>query len=333
MAGYSLSYREDATRNRVNRTVDTEKGYRSRYLALCKHAGLDPKNIEEVIGWFLGRNDHWAPATIRQYRACLVLAIEEAERASGDLEELLVRVHQGPSPRKSGPRRTSALKRRTIPYRLFRRLVRRLMAGRHADDKLAARLLSHNVHLFMRPGEWLGATIQDNILIIRNGKATNGRALGSHRQLDLRDYGADGIVNLSALLATLKKRAKDAQSFRKLWAKLASRIARACRDIRIKRVAPYSTRHVGMATAKTWMSPEQVAASAGHKTTATATAHYARRQTGWRNKGSRLVHPMPEEVNRVIRPLKANRTMNMEYWERKRREAEEAQNEPPTFRP
>jgi tRNA A37 N6-isopentenylltransferase MiaA len=114
--------------------------------------------------------------------------------------------------------------------------------------------------------------------------------------------------------------------------KTVSRIARACRRIRIKRVAPYSTRHVGMATAKTWISPEHVAASAGHKTTATATAHYARRQAAWR-KISRFVHPMPEEFNRVIRPLKANRTENIEYWEGKRREAEEAENEPPTFRP
>ena len=94
--------------------------------------------------------------------------------------------------------------------------------------------------------------------------------------------------------------------------KLLDEIARACKRIRIKRLAPYSTRHVGMATAKIWMSPAEVAASSGHKTTATATKHYARRQTGWRNKRQRVIHPMPEAVAQVSRSLKANRAENIE---------------------
>jgi hypothetical protein len=325
-----MEYRKDATGRSVDRTIDTENSYRNRYRNLCGCAGEDPINLEGAIDWFVGRHDHWSTATIRQYRACLVLAIEEAKRTPEALEELLGRLNQGPRPRKFGPRRTSALKRRSIPRRLFRRLIRRLVDDRHPDDMLAARLLSHNVILFMRPGEWLWATIRGNVLTIKNGKATNGRALGTHRQLDLRDYGESGVGDLSDLLASLKSRAKDAESFRRLWAKLASRIARACKRIRIKRLAPYSTRHVGMATAKTWMSPAEVAASAGHKTTATATSHYARRQTGWRNKRLRVAHPMPEAVAQVIQPLKANRAENMEYWEKKRAQAED---EPPTIRP
>ena len=325
-----LRDRQDVTGLTVDRTPGTDRSYRARYPSLCRCAGVHPGCLEDVIDWFVGKHDHWSKATIRQYRAALSLAIEDAESELEGGEDLLARLKQGPRPRKSGPRRTSALKRRTIPEHLFARLIGRLMDGRHPDDRLAARLLNHNVILFMRPGEWLRATIQNNILIIRNGKATNGRALGSHRRLDLRDYGASELSDLFDLLATLKARAKDAESFRRLWAKLASRIARACKQIRIKRVAPYSTRHVGMATAKTWMSPEEVAASAGHKTTATATAHYARRRTGWRNKLSGVAYPMPEEVARVIRSPKANRAENMEYWERKRLEAED---EPPSFRP
>jgi hypothetical protein len=117
----------------------------------------------------------------------------------------------------------------------------------HPDDRLAARLLSHSVTLFMRPSEWLWANLEGNALTIRNGKSTNGRALGKHRQLNLRDYGEAGVRDLSDLLAELKSQAQDADDFRKLWAKLASRIARACESIHIKRLAPYSTRHVGMA--------------------------------------------------------------------------------------
>ncbi|MET4250251.1 hypothetical protein [Bradyrhizobium sp. LA6.7] len=322
--------REDATGRVADRTLGTEKSYQERYANLCTRAGVDPGDSAGVVDWFVDKNDTWSASTIRQYRAAISVAIEADETGLLDVEGLLRRVKQGPRPRKSGPRRTSARKRRSIPRRLFNRLIRRLMDGGHPDDRLAARLLSHNVVLFMRPGEWRWATIQGNVLTIKNGKATNGRGLGTHRRLDLRDYGKDGVGDLSDLLVTLKSRAQDADSFRKLWAKLASRIARACRRIRIKRLAPYSTRHVGMATAKVWMSPAQVAASAGHKTTATATAHYARRQTGWRNKRLPVVHPMPEAVAQVIQPLKANRAENMEYWKKRRPEAAD---EPPAFRP
>ncbi|MCK1616508.1 hypothetical protein IVA96_07540 [Bradyrhizobium sp. 159] len=300
-----------------------------RYLSFCKRAGVDPCDVEGVVKWFVEQPCVWAPSTVRQYRAAISVAIEAEETGCLDVQSLLMRVGQGPAPRKSGPRRTSARKRRSIPQHQFNRLIRRLMDGDHPDDRLAARLLSHNVILFMRPGEWLWANLEGTVLTIRNGKSTNGRALGKHRQLDLQDYGQAGVSDLSDLLAVLKSRAQDAVDFRKLWAKLASRIARACESIHIKRVAPYSTRHVGMSTAKLWMSPAQVAAAAGHKTTATASMHYARSHTGWRSK-RRRVYPMPEAVAQVIQPLKASRAENMAYWKERRRDAE---GEPPAFKP
>jgi hypothetical protein len=325
----SIINREDATGRVATRTAETEKDYERRYESLCKRAGVDPSDLAGVVAWFLTNDDEWSASTVRQYRAVISVAIEAKEIGLA-AQDLLQRVKQRPRPRKTGPRRTSALKRRSIPRRLFRRLIDKLMEGHHPDDKLAARLLSHNVVLFLRPGEWLGATIGGNVLTIKNEKATNGRGLGTHRQLDLRDYGEDGVGDLTDLLATLKSQVDDVESFRRLWAKLASRIARTCRQIRIKRVAPYSTRHFGIATAKRWMSPAEVAASAGHKTTVTAGTHYARRQTGWRNKHAPVAHPMPDAVAQVIQPLKTNRAQNMEYWERRRREAEEG---PSSFSP
>jgi hypothetical protein len=306
----------DATGRPVTRTPGTIANYRARYPALCRSAGLDPANYAKVVDWFVGEHRRWARSTISQYRAAIAQAIEDAssDLAPDQSELLFERLKQGPSPRKKGAPRTSARKRKSIRIEEFVRLIDCLLNERHQDDdKLAARLLNHNVRLFLRPSEWEMATIQRGFLIIRNGKATNGRALGTHRRLDLKDYGRKGVRDLTDLLATLRKRAAEAESFNHLWGSLASRIARACEQIRIKRVAPYSTRHAGMANAKNWMSPEEVAASAGHKTTATATAHYAKRRAGWRVRPRGVARPSAEDVEKVIRSPKASRETNREY--------------------
>ncbi|WGS18634.1 MULTISPECIES: hypothetical protein [unclassified Bradyrhizobium] len=282
-------------------------------------------DLPGAIRWFVDEHNRWVKSTINLYRAALIQAIEDAgpELANASAEELLASLKPGPQPRKSGSPKTSARKRKSVPEAEFALLMDRLRnRGDHPDDRLAARLLNHNVRLFLRPSEWRTAIIQGNTLIIRNGKATNGRALGTHRQLDLKDYGGKGVSDLSKLLVFLRKRAQGAESFRHLWGSLASRIARACKEIGIKRVSPYSTRHIGMANAKSWMSPEEVAATAGHKTTATATAHYAKRRTGWRTKPLGVARPMAEDVAKVIRSPKVRRETNLELI-RKRKEPED----------
>lgn len=318
---------KDATGREVARTEQTVASYRVRYLRLFDAAGVDRDDYAGAVGWFATQDNRWASATISQYRAALRQAIEDSgsNLAKAELEGLAGRLTEGPSARQSGSPRTSARKRRSIPRREFRRLIRRLITGPHPDDPLAARFLSHNVLLFLRPVEWQTAGLENGFLVIQNAKATNGRAIGRERRRDLSDYGDDGVANLRALLVTLNTRAAAAGGYSRLWARLASRIARACEEVEIKRVAPYTTRHVGMANAKSWMSPEEVAASAGHKTTATSTSHYAKRRTGWGHKAKRVARPSAEDVEKVIRSPKASREKNLEELAKRRaeREAEE----------
>src|SRR5690606_24510420 len=63
--------------------------------------------------------------------------------------------------------------------------------------------------------------------------------------------------------------------------RLAARLARVCKTLGIPRVSFYTLRHVGMATAKSWMTPLEVAAAAGHGSVRTAMSHYAKRRSGW----------------------------------------------------
>jgi hypothetical protein len=328
----TIAARVDATGRQVSKTPDTVASYRARYLQLARTAGIDPQNYRfqnytRVVDWFASQDNQWAPATISQYRGAIIQAIEDgvSNLTAEEVENLVARLAEGPSPRRSGPRRTSARKRKSIPRPEFVRLIQWLIVGRHPDDLLIARLLNHNVRLFLRRIEWQTAAVQDGFLVVRNAKATNGRALGLERRRNLGDYGAAGVRDLCDLLTTLTVLAAKAGGYKNLWGRLASRIARACKQVHIRRVAPYTTRHVGMANAKSWMSPAEVAASAGHKTTATATSHYAKRRTGWGDKVERVARPSAEDVEKVIKSPKASREQNLNEQAERRaeREAEE----------
>ena len=145
-------------------------------------------------------------------------------------------------------------------------------------------------------------------------KSEFARSFGAERERNLEPYGKSGVDDLKDFLDLLRVRAEQAGGYKKFWGRLAARIARACAFLKIERVALYTTRHIGIATAKSWMSPEQVAASAGQKTTRTATSHYARRRSGWGAKmGARAGLPRAEDVEKVIRSEKASRKENLAH--------------------
>jgi hypothetical protein len=326
--------RVDATGRQVSRSPATIMAYRARYPQLVRAADVEPQNYAGVVDWFVAQNNIWSVSTISQYRGAIIQAIEDDlwNLTAEAVEHLLARLSGGPSPRVGGPRRTSARKRKSIPRPEFVRLIQYLIAGRHPDDVLIARLLTHNVRLFLRKVEWQTAAVQNGFLVVQNAKATNGRSLGPQRRRDLSDYGLAGVSDLHNLLTTLTELAGTPKGFKNLWGRLASRLARVCKLVRIKRVAPYTTRHIGMANAKSWMSPAEVAASAGHKSTATATSHYAKRRTGWGADVERVARPSAEDVEKVIRSPKWSRNDNLNHLANKRAECDEEETTIPSFR-
>lgn len=311
----------------ATRSDGSVQSYRARVPQLFAAAGVEPNDHEGAVRWFSGAHFRWKPSTIVQYRAVLRQAIEDAALDPEVAQYLEYVLEQGPLPRNSGPPRTSARKRKSLPQEEFAKLIKQLQSpGGHPDDRLAAQLLGHNVLLFLRRVEWETAAVQEGHLVIQNAKATNGRSIGPQRRRDLSDYGERGVRSLRGLIRKLETRSKEIEDeegevedvdkpsgFSILWARLSSRIARACKKAGIKRVSIYTTRHVGMANAKSWMPPEAVAASAGHKTTATAASHYAKRRSGWGAKVKQVARPAPEDVEKVIRSPKCNRQANIEY--------------------
>ena len=135
-------------------------------------------------------------------------------------------------------------------------------------------------------------------LVVRNAKATNGRANGDERERDIAELGDKTIAALVNFLGHLHKALTAAGGWKTLLGRLASRLARVCKSLGIPRVSLYTLRHVGMATAKSWMEPVEVAAAAGHASVRTATSHYAKRRTGW--VGLRLAgKPTADSIARV----------------------------------
>jgi hypothetical protein len=166
-------------------------------------------------------------ASIRQHVEDCTGAIEESRQ-----KRLLARLKEGPRPRKGRrPRRTSARKRKTFPFPEYEVLLGHLKT-RTRDADLAAEFLKHTCVLLMRKREWETAAIIGGCLVVNNAKHTNGRSLGPTRKRRLDNYGADDVESLRMLLVRLKARAAES-GFNRLWQRMASLIARACKRIKL----------------------------------------------------------------------------------------------------
>lgn len=303
--------RQDSTGAHVSRTDQTKAMYRKRYLALARIASEElghPATLADITTWLIAQDGRWADASFRQYRAATNQAIEDAlaagEISTTTMEALRHHVTSAPVPYE-GEERTSAKKRKTIRKAEFVALLGWLFEGRSRHDDLIATVLMHNAVVFLRPREYARAWIEGTCLYVENAKATNGRANGRVRDRDLAPYGNRAIASLRHLLVRLHQAAHEAGGWDKLWGALSARLARVCKNIRIERVSFYTSRHQGMANAKQWMTPEQVAAAAGHRSSRTAVTHYARRRSGWGAKAPRAGLPSARSMSYVVASPKA----------------------------
>ena len=274
---------EDCTGRVVTRTKETEAEYARRFLTLqqaARHDGYGT-GIAQVIAWFCMKHLCWAENTVRQYRAAIRYWVERDMPDGRDRDVLIRRLKEGPLPKNGGPKQTSARKRKSLKRDEFLVLMRHLEGSAHADDRLIRGLLAYGVALFLRPVEYLGAYVVGNMLFVPNAKATNGRANGKERERLLDNMTPKAKASLVKFLRHFGVSAAAAESWKKFHNRLSSRLARICAALGIRRVSFYTLRHVGMATAKTWMTVQEVAAAAGHASIRTATSHYAKRRSGW----------------------------------------------------
>ncbi len=301
----------DATGRTVTRSPGTVAAYRARRPMLARKAGSDQPH--HLVNWFLSQHGAWAASTIEQYKACIFQTIDDTpDMLKAERLWLQQRLKARPDPReKSEPPRTSARKRKAVRYVEYQNLIDALIATKKTDDEIAAQYLRFNAYLFLRPVEWQTIEIKGGLLTITNAKATNGRACGKTRKRDLQNCRAEEVVSLEKFIVVLKGRANSVGGYKRLWSRLASRIARACMRLGIKRISLYTSRHVGIANAKTWMTPLQLAVSAGHKTTVTARRHYSKGRSGWGPKIRRVFWPAQVASHNITISMDAARVAEL----------------------
>lgn len=298
------------------RTWLTEKAYIERVAKLRiqgrkeTHAP-DDLTLQQTVRWFSEQQFRWSASTVRQYQAALRFAVRyeymrhvlERKEAVG----LLSSLKRSPSPKpKKSVRSTSAKKRKNVPFFEFESVVSFLKSGNELDQ-LAGVFLECNIRIGLRPVEWQSVTLLGHILVVRCAKFTNGRGIAEYRALDLApviEGWCDFADVVACLQSGLRREAKAAGNWATLWSRLASRIARACRSISIRRIALYTTRHIALATAKEIMVPAAVAALAGHASDRTAGTHYARSRTGFASH-LKCATPTKELLDLVRQPPRA----------------------------
>lgn len=301
--------RRDCTGRLPSRSAQTTAAYEGRYHQLYGQAvreRIGASDVAGVVEWFCDQHGRWAQSTIRQYRATLMQRVEWENLHADARDWLEGRLRKGPEPKRKGPRETSARKRKSLPREEFKRIALVTSQSEHPDDRLLTGLLSFGVVLCLRPGEYHSARLSDSTLIVQNAKASNGRANGLERQIDISGLREVTISELRTFLELLRKAAQAAGSIKRLHNRLAARLARRCKRVGIRRVSLYTLRHVGLATAKNSMSPVEVAAAAGHASVRTAVTSYAKKRFGWKIKW--VCRPLPVSIaavggiNKTFRP-------------------------------
>jgi hypothetical protein len=170
-------------------------------------------------------------------------------------------------------------------------LLRLLGELERADERLAAAWLRATYITGLRPSEWRHARLSGSVLIVRNGKASNGRANGEERSILVQLQSE--LKNIALLVYNL--RINYDEHYRHTRYVIAAVAARLW-PVREKRPSLYTARHMFSAEAKKTLSKADVAALMGHASDRTAGLHYARATSA---SGNFVVKPSARDVAAV----------------------------------
>lgn len=216
------------------------------------------------------------------------MAIEKGNEQglrSEQIEDRIGRIHKLLADCKGRPavKRTSRKKLKKVDRAVVQRVIDRLSEIEIRRHSIAARICGLYIVVMpsigMRPTELAGSELTDKILRIPNAKKRPQHA--DYRSIDLSAFPDEFVAAVGALIVLV--RAKVAEVGYARWHNaLRDTLARACADVRVKRMSPYLFRHVAIATWKAaGMSQGDVAKLCGHVGLRTAGNHYASGRHGW----------------------------------------------------
>lgn len=288
----------------MTKTPKTQKEYMVRANSLldryAREMGIGwSDNPEAFCQWFGAMRQEWRPATWRQYKAAICFFMEQF--GPQEVLDYILSLTQELCAKESANPRTSAQKQKHLQNKELEILTTELSLKKGDYDHLLAIWLIVNRFVGLRPSEWETAYLAGDNLVVKNGKATNGRSHGATRTLCLEDAPKQINELIHEFIFLLHKTVQEKGSFDFVYARIRLRLHSLTRKLwprKKKWPTLYSTRHQFSADLKknNYSLPE-IAALFGHATDETATTHYGKRKKG--EKGSSFVKPDQKEVGRV----------------------------------
>lgn len=268
--------------------------------------------ITTVVEYIIQRKPTYARNTWKQYKAslrCHAEALIDTQNEKVAHEEALAAIamldrESSEGCLKSGTR-TSARKQKAFKKADFDKLLAYLQehVGKHRYARALMIWLRASRLTGVRPSEWEHADlVQLNstpALIIKNAKATNGRANGEARTLLLDLLTKEELGTIQDMIEMLEGYSTEIPfaNLQKVLGDYMNRATRGCFGKRQKYPSLYSNRHQFSADAKmSGRSKAEVAALLGQASDETAGVHYARKASG---ESSIRVSPLPAEVKTV----------------------------------
>lgn len=266
-------------------------------------APTEDLRCKDLVTWAITLRPALSASSWRQYKSALRCSIER-QKGVGANEALTLLESADTGPCQSITRNTSAQKARKLSPADFNAIRDYLLKKKWKWARATVIWLAAGYLTGLRPTEWLGAKLIQSpdgriMLRVENAKATNQRAHGPSRTLDLGDIQPAMLASLRRQLAFVAK-CSSPESFRNSYIACMKTLYRATRKLWPTRTlypCLYSARHQFCADGKAagW-SRTEIAAMMGHASDFTAARHYGRRTSG---RAGFSVRPVPSDVARV----------------------------------
>lgn len=287
----------------MTRTKDTEK----KYILLAER--LQRKFYKDTgmsifsepfafIEWLEKSFEMLKPASIRQYKAAMIFYLENQNAPKDITEEVknLIATNKNEL-----PERTSSKKRKKVEKATLNKVIKRLLKRDSLYTKFTILFLVTNIYFGFRPHEWESAKYdeENNSIIIKNGKNSNGRANGDSRSIS---FSKDEAImkNAKALIEEISILLQECETWEKLYSGARKLLYSVQQDLEEK-ISFYDTRHQTAANMKaSGLSREDIASIMGHKSIMTASLHYAKKNTGKKLKNHEIPRFVADKILKQV---------------------------------
>jgi integrase len=298
-------------------TTKTKFAYINRTTNLVRRA-KDESNVSSLTAlqlaeWLIAKRGDLSKSTWRQYKAAVFYEFErqliKRPSLSNNITTARDNLKNTPPPvGRPKIKKTAAKKAKKISEEDLITLFDYLVNENSRNGESSIQWLLSGLWTGLRPCEWERAFYIPSTgqLIVVNAKATQGRAHGANRTINLQGLDNEQLEIIEMHLENVRKAKlrleKNGKSgFEQFYEQCRQRLFRANRKLWPKRkqnITLYTARHQFAANAKfNGLSKVVIAALMGHKSTDTQDSHYSRKSSG---RSGFQVTANEKDVARVI---------------------------------